>query len=938
EAHGTGTALGDPIEIAGLTKAFEEDTTDKQFCAIGSAKSNIGHCESAAGIAGLTKILFQLKDRQIAPSLHAKELNPNIEFAYTPFAVQQELGEWKRPVIGGKELPRRAGLSSFGAGGANAHLVIEEYMADKEPDETPADQPAIIVLSAKNSERLTEKAKQLRDAIREKRYSGRDLMSIAYTLQTGRVPMEERLGFIVHSLPELEEKLNGFIAGQDSAGLHRDGTEENKRMLAVFAADDDMETIIDAWISKRKYSKLLELWVKGLDIDWAKLYGDRPPVRISLPAYPFAKERFWHQPPVQSKTVPVKAPADESDPAEQFEVMAFREVLKEQALPAAGEKKIKTVISFLTDQKKQQEAVSVIKSYDSEADVIFIAQGNRYEGLSAGRCQVVREDPQSYVSAFADIQKEYGEVSAILYLWALEDKSCIEDFSCIVYILKAMAETGLQPERLLLAGEYASGLEKCYLESWIGFERSLGMVLPKTGITGLFRKAGAAMTDWMGTIWDELKADTDDTVFLEEGKRYVYHTEPTGLTKENSRIRTGGTYLITGGLGGLGYLFARRLARNYQANVILTGRSPINEEKKEKMKELENLGAGVLYAEADVCDPIGMGDCIKRAKERFGAIHGVIHAAGIESRTSVFENEIGNFRNTLEPKINGSLLLDEWLKNETLDFICYFSSTSAVLGDFGCCDYAVANRFQMAYAHYKNEQSESGNAFVINWPVWKNGGMAVGGEETTGMYLKSSGQRLLETDEGIELFERIISQDNTQYLVIAGKRSRAERFLGIRRDDSSKTEVLLETVSRRIPEESTEKRLEADLKELIHNLLKISKDKLILHKNWAEFGFDSIYLAKFASLLSSHYGIEVTPALFYSYATLGDVMGYYLTEHKETIETFYRTEETETETAAPESKEYTDQEIIAMMKQVSEGTLDFKRVQDIIEGSKTYES
>ncbi|MEH7663618.1 SDR family NAD(P)-dependent oxidoreductase, partial [Bacillus velezensis] len=814
----------------------------------------------------------------------------------------------------------------------------EEYTADKEPDETPADQPAIIVLSAKSSERLTEKAKQLRDAIREKRYSGSDLMSIAFTLQTGRVPMEERLGFIVHSLHELEEKLNGFIAGQNSAGLHRDGTEENKRMLAVFSADDDLEAIIDAWISKLKNAKRRELWVLGLDIAWAKLSGDRPPARISLPAYPFAKERFWHQQPVQSKAAPVKAPADESDPAEQFEVMAFREVLKEQALPAAGEKQVKTVISFLSDQKKQQEAVSVIKSYDSGIDVIFIAQGDRYEALSAGRCQVVREDPQSYVNAFADIQKEYGEASAILYLWALEDKSCIEDYSCIVHILKAMAETGLQPERLLLAGEYASGLERCYLESWIGFERSLGIVLPKTSVTGHFRKAGAAITDWMRTIWDELKAETDHTVFLEEGKRYVYHTEPTGLTKENGRIRTGGTYLITGGLGGLGCLFARHLARNYQANVILTGRSPINEEKKEKMKDLENLGAGVLYAEADVCDPIGMGDCIKRAKERFGAIHGVIHAAGIESRTSVFENEIGNFRSTLVPKINGSLLLDEWLKNETPDFICYFSSTSAVLGDFGCCDYAVANRFQMAYANYKNEQSESGNAFVINWPVWKNGGMAVGGEETTGMYLKSSGQRLLETDEGIELFERVISQDNTQCLVIAGKRSRAERFLGIRRDDSSKPDALLETVSRRIPEESAEKRLEADLKELIHSLLKISKDKLVLHKNWAEFGFDSIYLAKFAALLTSHYGIEVTPALFYSYATLGDVTSYYLTEHKETIETFYRTEETETEAAPPDNKEYTDQEIIAMMKHVSEGTLDFKRVQDIIEGSKTYES
>ena len=131
EAHGTGTSLGDPIEITGLTKAFQKYTEDKQFCAIGSAKSNIGHCESAAGIAGVTKVLLQLKNRQIAPSLHSKVLNPNIDFINTPFIVQQELTEWERPVVTidgvTKEYPRIAGISSFGAGGSNAHIVIEEY-------------------------------------------------------------------------------------------------------------------------------------------------------------------------------------------------------------------------------------------------------------------------------------------------------------------------------------------------------------------------------------------------------------------------------------------------------------------------------------------------------------------------------------------------------------------------------------------------------------------------------------------------------------------------------------------------------------------------------------------------------------------------------------------------------------------------------------------
>ncbi|WP_418133249.1 hypothetical protein [Variovorax sp. NFACC26] len=99
EAHGTGTALGDPIEVAGLSKAFGAQTQDRQYCAIGSAKSNIGHCESAAGIAGLTKVLLQLKHGQLVPSLHSEELNPNIDFARTPFVVQRTLGEWKRPQV-----------------------------------------------------------------------------------------------------------------------------------------------------------------------------------------------------------------------------------------------------------------------------------------------------------------------------------------------------------------------------------------------------------------------------------------------------------------------------------------------------------------------------------------------------------------------------------------------------------------------------------------------------------------------------------------------------------------------------------------------------------------------------------------------------------------------------------------------------------------------
>ena len=166
EAHGTGTGAGRSHRDHGADARVCGSTEDKQYCAIGSAKSNIGHCESAAGIAGVTKVLLQMQHGQLAPSLHAETLNPNIDFAKTPFVVQRELSEWPRP----EGHPRRAGISSFGAGGSNAHLVIEEFVDTRSP--VVASGPVMVVLSAKNEERLKEQAAAIGGCARQVRGSG----------------------------------------------------------------------------------------------------------------------------------------------------------------------------------------------------------------------------------------------------------------------------------------------------------------------------------------------------------------------------------------------------------------------------------------------------------------------------------------------------------------------------------------------------------------------------------------------------------------------------------------------------------------------------------------------------------------------------------------------------------------------------------------------
>ncbi|MFK0260489.1 type I polyketide synthase [Streptomyces angustmyceticus] len=195
EAHGTATPIGDPIEVNALTRAHRHFTEDTGYCAIGSVKSNIGHLETAAGIASLIKAVLQLQHRELAPSLHFRTPNPRIDFDATPFRVNARRTAWEP---GGT--PRRIGVSSFGIGGTNAHVVLEEPPAVGPPPEpvgngSGADGPQLLLLSARTPQALEAATDRLAG-----RFAGPDAPEVAdaaYTLQTGRRPMRHRRAVLV---------------------------------------------------------------------------------------------------------------------------------------------------------------------------------------------------------------------------------------------------------------------------------------------------------------------------------------------------------------------------------------------------------------------------------------------------------------------------------------------------------------------------------------------------------------------------------------------------------------------------------------------------------------------------------------------------------------------------------------------------------------------
>ncbi|HEU4407576.1 MAG TPA: type I polyketide synthase [Polyangiaceae bacterium] len=187
EGHGTATQLGDPIELQALAKAFRSYTERRRFCALGSVKSNLGHLDAAAGIAGVIKTVLALRHRQIPPSLHFTTPNPRVDWERSPFFVNASLRDW--PSEGG---PRRAGVSSFGIGGTNAHVVLEE--APPPAPTSPARPSQLLLLSARTPSARAAMASRLADHL--ERHPELDLADVAYTLQVGRRAFPERLALL----------------------------------------------------------------------------------------------------------------------------------------------------------------------------------------------------------------------------------------------------------------------------------------------------------------------------------------------------------------------------------------------------------------------------------------------------------------------------------------------------------------------------------------------------------------------------------------------------------------------------------------------------------------------------------------------------------------------------------------------------------------------
>ncbi|URN93897.1 MAG: amino acid adenylation domain-containing protein [Candidatus Pristimantibacillus lignocellulolyticus] len=296
EAHGTGTVLGDPIEIDGITRAFRNYTEANQFCAVGSVKSNIGHLDHAAGLASLVKTVFALKKRKLPPTIHFTQPNSAIDFIRSPVYVNERMREWEA-----KSGIRRAGVSAFGMSGTNCHIILEESLQHTETKEIKElkQSPSIFTLSAESYRSLLQMTNDYISFFYQEDAMHLSIRDVCFTSAVGRGHYKYRFACIVEDIQDLLHKLEKMKWMQlnqiDAAQAEVKEIFIGEKLMAAMGAKDDIKEVQDI-IYKTQDAELCAKYVQGESIDWREIFAGERRTRLHLPVYSFQENRCWIEP------------------------------------------------------------------------------------------------------------------------------------------------------------------------------------------------------------------------------------------------------------------------------------------------------------------------------------------------------------------------------------------------------------------------------------------------------------------------------------------------------------------------------------------------------------------------------------------------------------------------------------------------------------------
>ncbi|MEX3547624.1 MAG: amino acid adenylation domain-containing protein [Burkholderia sp.] len=753
EAHGTGTRLGDPIEVTALSETYRRHTQVTQYCAIGSVKSNLGHLDTAAGLAGCIKLALSLQHGEIPPTLHYQQPNPAIDFATSPFYVAERLQAWPPG-------PRLAGLSAFGIGGTNTHAILEAHLT--EPVEAPANGPQLIVLSARTQERLHAVARQLLDHL-DSSASLPSLCDLAYTLQVGRRGMTHRLAFVADDISGLQRQMSAHLAGRKLG--HEGDCDRGQALLQAFEHDGDSARLFAQWAAAGKLNKLAALWVQGLSLDWALLHGTRRPRRISLPTYPFERTRHW----LEAPAVALAAEPEllELAPERTWDGMSY--LPRWVVAPAIAHDGQAAPASLLIVAPEASARAGQLLEWcarrwpSATLRLIRLGRETRRLGATERVCDSFDEG-QSLTEAL----QESSWPDSVVFLADVDTsaESASNYPGCpaspeaqLLRVQRALnqGQVGLRTDFYLVTIEAdATSASAGGGLSGLAYAMAQGDHRLRLRHLSLDAEAWSASSWWQ--LWAEPASERGERVRFSGGERWRQRFERLDWgSLRDGGLKQGGVYLIAGGSGTLGTAISRYLIERYRARVIWLGRS--RADAPELAARLQALAAGDLvpsYLQADLTDAGAVREAVARARQIHGRIDGAIFSAMHRSTDAPAERWCPAALTeavAVNVKALGARHFYQALLGESLDFLCYYSSVQsfAFLSARDSVAYAVGVAAADRYVQLIRARSPF-RVGLIYWGYWQESLAGTALEQDLARHFTG-----IRADEACVFFERFVA-------------------------------------------------------------------------------------------------------------------------------------------------------------------------------------
>lgn len=921
ETHGTGTDLGDSVEIGALAEAFKASKTP---CAIGSVKSNIGHLDTAAGVAGLIKILLSMENQIIPPTCHFQSPNPTLGLEKTPFFVNNQPMEWAVKT----NIPRLAGVSSFGIGGTNAHVIVEQapepHLSDDE------NEWIVLPISAKSAGALIDLTDHI--ARHFETNPEQSPADIAYTLQTGRRQFDYRLALVLQSenhqsiatkLREIALLIRTELSVTDKSGKSFDSKKQFLKSASSNGESQNRgpdnrsnpfhyETMVREILQKFSTNSIDEAkqsgaadelcksahsWTIGTLPDWDTVSPKR--TKVAIPGHPLYKQRYW----IESKSglfqngdsvsAKIKPVTKEPSIDNWFYLPGWRKTISGQSQVKSGSRWL-----IIGDIAGLSDSLSnLLKASGADVKIVY---DKHYHSGKGGAIDTTRsEEWETYLNGLKEFKPEQIIHIGLYQLQATRDEMLSFAFDGMVALGQALGHTYFSNEIDLvlvtdgiMAFEQGSDLNpaKC---TAMGPLRVIAQEYPN------IRTRAINIDEHVrpSALLAELTSGKDATnILLRGATRWSEYFEPVLISNDQkpSGVKENGLYLITGGLGDIGLTLARYLATQHPVKLALLSRSEFpmrknwallltdsstpNHLKKQigQIQHIESLGSTIQLFSADVSDESSMSRIMDELEQQHQHIDGIIHAAGIVGQKSFItlndaRTPSGKQANLEQfpSKVEGTEVLGRVLDNRSFDFCMICSSLSPILGGLGFSAYSATNLYADALVEKLNAR-QPGQWTSVNWEGWMFDHDVVPSDSAT----SSAVELGMTPEDGIEIFSRIIRRNDLNRIVISSGnlQRRISQWVEKKTNEIESSgkpshERPIHLGNFTVPETDTEKQLVR----LWGKLLGING--IGVHDSFFELGGNSLLLTQLVAMIRKTFKAELALSSMFEHPTISEIAG-----------------------------------------------------------------